>query len=59
MLLQGSTVWMIYPSVNTGNSLTSLFTIKLTDVASMSWDVDEGCPSVLLQDVDLTVYNGY
>lgn len=48
MLLQGSTVWMIFPSISTAATpLTSLFTVKLTDVTNMNWDADEGCPSVL------------
>jgi len=60
MLMLGSTVWMIFPSVSTATTpLSSLFTVKLTDVTNMVWDADEGCPSMLQQDVDLTIYNGY
>jgi len=51
---------MIFPSVSTvATPLSSIFTVKLTDVTNMNWDADEGCPSVLQQEVDLTVYNGY
>lgn len=60
MFMQGSDLWMFYPSIATGaNPYSSIFITKLVDVAAMNWIADLYCDEIHQQDLDLTVYNGY
>lgn len=59
MFLQGSDVWIFYPSTNTGNTYSSMFITKMNDVASMNWDPTAGCTTIHQQDVDSTLFAAY
>ena len=59
MLMSGSDVWLLFPSVGTTSALSSIFASKVADVTNMNWNADEGCSSIHQQGVDLTVYASY
>ena len=50
MNIWGNDIWIVFPSYNTGNTLSSLFMTKVDDVAGMNWLTTEGCIAVHLRD---------